>query len=576
MRTIDSFFAKKQNLESESSSVSSSKPCIPLSENLDISAVENLPSTSDSAPASEPRSDFHFASDIGSHVGQKNVDDFTKAKLLEHHWKPPPNYVFPHNVVIKNGKERKKFAQRSHLEKFHWLVLSHKDQGLYCVYCALFASSSEGGYQKNTSLKRLVREPLKKFDDLLGETGALSVHERNQYHRWAVEAGKSFLKTFHNPAFEVVNQVCVQREAQVKENRDRLRPIISTIIFCGRQNISLRGHRDDGALYKCNTDEKIDSPVANDGNFRALLRLRVESGDSILQHHLETASSIATYISKTTQNQLIECCEQEIQHGIIGRVKMAKFFAVIFDGTTDIAHIEQMSLSFRYYYNGAIREEFISFCNAYESLRSEDVSKERRLTGVAMAHIVIDLCVKYDLDLEDCVGIGTDSCWTMASEAVGAVQELIKVAIHAKRCPCNNHVLNNSLARSSNVTNCRNASATMRTVVTFANGSAKRHDVFKKHLGGKSLQGLCETRWVERHDGHMQFQGEQLIKICEALDEISTWLDAKTASDAASLRRALLSPEFLISTVCLNNVLGMYTACTLFDFFFNYMLKITQ
>lgn len=562
-RTIDSFFSKSQKLEFQtscsdaSSSSTESTSSATASTSIVARRVENVPSPSLPADINEPSFQPRFASDIGSYVGQNNIDDFTKAELLEHHWKPPPDYTFPHNVVMKKGKETKKYAQRSHLEKFPWLVLSHKDQGLYCLYCVLFASSSGGGYQTNSSLKRLVREPLKAFDDLMGEKGALLVHQRNQYHQRAVEAGKTFLKTFHNPESEVINQVHVQRGAQVKENRERLRPIVKTIIFCGQQNISLRGHRDDGPLL--NTTNNRYSPVANDGNFRALLRFRIDSGDSTLQHHLETTGANATYISKTVQNQLIEACKEEIQQVILNRVRAAKFFSVIFDETTDISHTEQLSLSLRYYWNRVAREDFITFCDAYSDILPEDVEgNERRLTGVALAHIVIDLCNKFDLDLQYLIGIGTDSCSVMASDMKGACHELMKVAIHARRCPCNNHVLNNSLLKSSNVTSCRNASGTMKTIVAFANASAKRHSVFKKELGGKSLQSLCETRWVENHEGHMQFQGEKLMKICNALDEISDWKDEKTASAAANLHHALLNPTFLVSTSCLSDVLGMY------------------
>ena len=46
----------------------------------------------------------------------------------------------------------------------------------------------------------------------------------------------------------------------------------------------------------------------------------------------------------------------------------------------------------------------------------------------------------------------------------------------------------------------------MRKVVAFANASAKRHKIFEKELEGMVVQGICETRWVERHDGHLQFQ----------------------------------------------------------------------
>ena len=49
-------------------------------------------------------------------------------------------------------------------------------------------------------------------------------------------------------------------------------PHHQTIEFCGRQEISLRGHRDAGAFSVNETD-------CNDGVFKAALRLRVEAAD---------------------------------------------------------------------------------------------------------------------------------------------------------------------------------------------------------------------------------------------------------------------------------------------------------
>jgi len=42
---------------------------------------------------------------------------------------------------------------------------------------------------------------------------------------------------------------------QITDNRERLKPIIKTLILCSKQNIPLRGHRDDGALIL--NDESI-------------------------------------------------------------------------------------------------------------------------------------------------------------------------------------------------------------------------------------------------------------------------------------------------------------------------------
>ncbi|KAL4719123.1 hypothetical protein ACJJTC_000130 [Scirpophaga incertulas] len=96
----------------------------------------------------------------------------------------------------------------------------------------------------------------------------------------------------------------------------------------------------------------------------------------------------------------------------------------------------------------------------------------------------------------------------------------------------------------------------MKKVVAFANASAKRHSVFSEELDGTAIQSICETRWVERHDGHLQFQGDNLVKICNALERISTWQDNKTSSDAHCLLQTLRSSDFIISSICLSDILG--------------------
>jgi len=66
----------------------------------------------------------------------------------------------------------------------------------------------------------------------------------------------------------------------VDENRKRIRPIIQSLLFLARQNIALRGHRDDGNLLD-NMDSNQNSIVGNEENFRELLKFRIESGDII-------------------------------------------------------------------------------------------------------------------------------------------------------------------------------------------------------------------------------------------------------------------------------------------------------
>jgi len=42
------------------------------------------------------------------------------------------------------------------------------------------------------------------------------------------------------------------------------------VIFCGRQGIALRGHRDFGTLT-------IENPIENNGNLRALMRFHLNA-----------------------------------------------------------------------------------------------------------------------------------------------------------------------------------------------------------------------------------------------------------------------------------------------------------
>ena len=90
----------------------------------------------------------------------------------------------------------------------------------------------------------------------------------------------------------ICNILDKERNKKVLENRQRLVPIIESIIFLGRQNIPLRGHRDSGFLSF--ESEHSQSPV-NEANFLELLRLRISCGDKILKKHLETTSAKATY-----------------------------------------------------------------------------------------------------------------------------------------------------------------------------------------------------------------------------------------------------------------------------------------
>lgn len=554
-------------------------------------AVCGLPSTctsSDSVrcidvnpPSLETPGNVAVLNDVGNFIGQK-ISDFQKRELLVNHWQPPADYNFPFSTYNCKGKEYRRNLNQNHLDTYkNWLVLSHTARGLYCEYCSLF-NVGGGGLRKTVPLKNLVTEPLLNFKHLLGseKNSVLEAHEHHHYHKQAVEKGKNFLASYDKPEADVLNQVHQQRLKEILENRERLVPIVRATLFLGRQGASFRGHRDDGQLFSESGDSSA-SVTKNEGNFRELLRLMVASGDTTLEEHLKNAKSNATYISKTSQNELIDSIGEEITQQILTRLHKSLFYSILFDETTDLAHKSQLSAIIRYVAENTVYEDFVGFIDAFADLdcakedgditfdsdeeewdeerraaREKSREEELRLTGIAIGQIVVRLLTKkLGLRLDKCVGIGTDTCSVMMSEICGAVKEIQKEAKNALRTPCFNHKLNLSISQSNKIPCIRNAVGTMKECVRFFDASAKRSRTLQKHLGHQ-LSGLCETRWVERHDGVLQFSVD-LPKILAGLESLGTWHDSSTSSKAAQLRAALTDSSFLVSVMCLSDILAL-------------------
>lgn len=153
-----------------------------------------------------------------------------------------------------------------------------------------------------------------------------------------------------NESIPVHHQLDAAQVMLIKGNRAKIASILKTIIFCGKQNISLRGHRDDSKHYDNTSNTK-------------LLDFRVDSGDKVLENHLNDCKKNATYRSKTIQNELINCCSDYITEHLVDDIKLSGFFSIIADEATDSNNTEQLVLTIRYYseISKEVREVFLRF-----------------------------------------------------------------------------------------------------------------------------------------------------------------------------------------------------------------------
>ena len=81
-----------------------------------------------------------------------------------------------------------------------------------------------------------------------------------------------------------------QFKFEVSENKKILRSIIDTIIFLGRQGLTLREHREN-SQYHPDVGEFSTGTVSN---FIERLNYRVIGGDKDLEKHLESYSKNAS------------------------------------------------------------------------------------------------------------------------------------------------------------------------------------------------------------------------------------------------------------------------------------------
>jgi len=183
-------------------------------------------------------------------------------------------------------------------------------------------------------------------------TGDLHGHLNTEYHKFLQQESKG------TDIFKAVN---VQHKRTADENRRRLIPMVKTMAFCGQHNIALRGNDDSGPL-------NLETFDVGEGNFRRLLRFRVDSGDLDLREHIMNAPKNACYTSAEIQNDSIHCIEAQLMDNVIARVQKSGFYCILADETTDISGIEQLSLCVRYYDRelNDVREDFIAFIDVLD------------------------------------------------------------------------------------------------------------------------------------------------------------------------------------------------------------------
>lgn len=334
------------------------------------------------------------------------------------------------------------------------------------------------------------------------------------------------------------------------KNRQILKSIIKTVVFCGQQGISLRGYIDFGPLLV------QEIPPHNEGNFRAILRMRIDVGDETLKDHLQFGGKNKMYISWSTQNEIISSINTLILRDIVKRVNNSACFSVLADETIDISGIEQFSLALRFIENDKVHEQFLQFIPVVST------------TGASLSVHLINSLKFYGVDLNFLRGQGYDGARAMSVEFQGVQVHIKKDYPLALYVHCSSHCFNLAISDSCNIPEIRSCIGVVGQIYEFFY-TPKRQHVLKTNIGKfcsdskkQKLIQMCATKWAKRYDSVIVFV-ELFEAIQPSLEEIVHWNDKDSSLQTSVLNVAFSKAEFLISRLTISRFFSITKIYTL-------------
>nr|XP_042913678.1 uncharacterized protein LOC122273728 [Parasteatoda tepidariorum] len=323
-------------------------------------------------------------------------------------------------------------------------------------------------------------------------------------------------------------------QIQIENETKKWRAILKRILFCikylAEENLALRGHR-----------EGLKEDVKNPGHLLSLMKL-LAVFDSVMEEHinyLENHPGATSYLSPTIQNEFLHLMADSVRNSLLGKIKKAKYYGLIFDCTPDSAHHEQMSEVIRYVdinftdKTVSIKESFLNFIR----INKKDAE--------SLSECILQQLKKDKMDVQDCRAQCYDNAAVMAGQKNGVFQRIKEKNSLATFVNCDNHSLNLVGVHAAKQDAVMiTFFGTLDAIYVFFSRSTSRWEKLEKIIP-TSLKSESETRWSSRIEAIKPIQSH-LDKILSTIQHMSVDLDesCETRSAATLLLGRLLTYEF--------------------------------
>lgn len=442
-----------------------------------------------------------------------------------------PNMSCSPNQPILKEYNRKKFGKEMSYRDFNpqwykiypWISFDIEKRQCVCFACAEFMGDNSFTFDNWKKSERLKKH-------------AKSDGHKNAMTKWISSKASAKHQT------SVLKQLQEAHGKDVLCNREYLRIIIECMVYTAQQNIATRGHEE-------NRNNIGDISDINRGNFLELLHLRCNDIPWLKEKLQSQLKLHAQWTSPSIQNELLEIIASFVVERIKHDVLLSKNFALIMDETSDISHVEQVSMCLRYVLAGESKETFIGF---FSTMSTE---------GEVLYELVKKVLREHGLKLEDIVGECFDGASNMRGKRKGVATRMKECSPRAIYVHCYGHLLNLALQDTmSEVEPLRNALGTVQSLYNFLEASPKRHAVFSDiKVDGDhivlTLKSLSVTRWSCRWVA-VRAVTEQMQKIIKALLILAKDKDPKTYTDSTALLNAICDFEFVFGLLLLKVILS--------------------
>ncbi|CAB3991276.1 52 kDa repressor of the inhibitor of the kinase-like [Paramuricea clavata] len=279
---------------------------------------------------------------------------------------------------------------------------------------------------------------------------------------------------------------------EIEKNREILRPIVDSVLFCGR----------------------------------------VRAGDNTFKTHLCECGKNRSYTSKTSQNKIIKCIGQVISENIINEIKESRYYTIIADEAADSSHKEQLSFVPLFVDSGRnVREKFICFLHCKWGLSGKNLPK-----------LILESLDDLTLPIDNCRGQGCGGAGAVHINGLAA--HILRLNPKALYTHCYSHQLNLSVCDTLSILKVKMLKH-VGQAENFINISETRNMLFADHIEDSDLNTkktklvcLCKTRWVEWVESLDTFQ-DLFIPLIDTLHDIANNFSGETkpslSADASSL-----------------------------------------